>query len=254
MALRTVLYVFMVTTNCQKSGVEWEMSMDDDVLDYQLRQLVSEAQQHPSNSTQQRRALNRLIKKIQESGKLKSFPEWWNLPDFDDIYHEAQAKTFTEICNKIHKYYPEYKVMAWVNQILEWRFNDVLRQVINRPRTFSLDELNSINNDADSRASKESSRVQKELQEKDMFETHQKTEDELLREFLTSDPEGILQNTYIGEDKNANLQKLLLMRLNEEKWSEISQKLGHPIPRLSELYQRSMKKRNIIDYFRKYLQ
>lgn len=38
--------------------------MGDDVLDYQLRQLVSEAQQHPPNSTQPRKALNKLIKKI----------------------------------------------------------------------------------------------------------------------------------------------------------------------------------------------
>ncbi len=101
--------------------------------------------------------LNRLIKKIQESGKLKSFVEWQNLPDFEDIYHEAQGKTFTEICKNIYKYDPEHKVMAWVNKILEWRFLDLLRQIRNRPRMFSLDELNSINNDADSHASKESS-------------------------------------------------------------------------------------------------
>ena len=144
--------------------------------------------------------------------------------------------------------------MAWVNQILDWRFHDLLRLIRNRPRTFSLDELNSINNDVYSHASKESSRVQKEIQEKDTFENYQKIEEELLREFLNDDPEGILRNTCVGEDTNANLQKLLLMRLNEEKWSEISQTLNHPIPRLSELYQRSMKKRNIIDYFRRYLQ
>ncbi len=93
--------------------------MDDDVLDYQLRQLISEAQQHPPNSTEQRKALNKLIKKIQESGKLNRFPKWQDFADFEDIYHEAQAKTFMEICKKIHQYYPEHKVMAWVNQILE---------------------------------------------------------------------------------------------------------------------------------------
>ncbi len=76
----------------------------------------------------------------------------------------------------------------------------------------------------------------------------------MLREFIKDDPEGILQNTCIGEDKNANLQKVLLMKLNEEKWENISKKLGHPIPRLSELYQRNLKKPKIIDYFRKYLQ
>ncbi|MBD2413672.1 hypothetical protein FACHB389_16135 [Nostoc calcicola FACHB-389] len=228
--------------------------MGDDVLDYQLRQLISEAQQHPSKSAEQRKALNKLIKKIQESGKLKRFPEWQNFPDFEDIYHEAQAITFMEICRNIHQYYPEHKVMAWVNKILEWRFNDILRPIKNRPRIFSLDELNTVNNDLDSHASKESSRVEKKIQEKDVSESHQKNENELLREFIKYDPEGILQNTCIGKDKNANLQKVLLMRLNQEKWEEISKKLGHSIPRLSELYQRSLKKHKIIDYFRKYLQ
>ncbi|GAA6616606.1 hypothetical protein NUACC26_024120 [Scytonema sp. NUACC26] len=175
--------------------------------------------------------------------------KWQNRPDFEDIYHEAQAKTFTEICNKIHKYYPEHKVMAWVNQILEWRFHDVLRQIRNRPRTFSLDELNSINNDADSHASKESSRVHKEIHEKDLSKTHQKTEDELLREFLKDDPEGILQNTCVGSDKNANLQKVLLMRFHEEKWLEISQKLGHSIPRLARPFSHSLVMLKIVTVF-----
>ena len=86
----------MITTNYQKSGIKQEISMGDDVLDDQLRRLVSEAQQHPPNSTQRRKVLNRLVKKIQESGKLNHFMKWFNFPDFEDIYHEAQAKTFLD--------------------------------------------------------------------------------------------------------------------------------------------------------------
>ncbi len=91
--------------------------MDDDVLDYQLRQLVCEAQQHPPNSTQRRTVLNSLIKKIQHSRKLKSFTKWQNLPDFEEISHEAEAKTYVEICKSIDNYHSEHKVLAWVNKI-----------------------------------------------------------------------------------------------------------------------------------------
>lgn len=198
--------------------------------------------------------LNKLIKKIQHSRKLKSFTQWQNLPDFEEIYHEAEAKTYVEICKYIDNYHSEHKVMAWVNQIFKWRFQDVLREIRNRPRILSLDELDSCGGDSDKPTSKELSRAKDELKDKLISASEDELELSAVRDFVKNDREGILQKTYIGEDKNANLQKVLLMRLDDEKWEEISQKLGHPIQRLSELYQRNVKKRHIIDYFRRYLQ
>jgi DNA-directed RNA polymerase specialized sigma24 family protein len=226
----------------------------DDVLDLQLRQLVCEAQQYPAKSAERRKVLNLLIIKIQQSKKLKRFTQWQNFPGFEDIYHEAKVKTYLEICNNIDNYHPENKVMAWVNQTLTWRFYDVLRPYENQPRILSLDELDSCKSDSDKSTSKELSRVEKELKEKLTSASNNELELSAVRNFAKNDPEGILQNTYIGKDKNANLQKVILMRLDNEKWEDISQKLGHPIARLSDLYQRSTKKRKIIDYFRKYLQ
>ena len=243
----------MMTTNDQTFEVQQEISMDD-VLDLQLRQLVCEAQQYPAKSVERRKVLNKLITKIQQSNKLKRFTQWQNLPDFEDIYHEAKAITYLEICNKIENYHPEYKVMAWVNQIFKWRFQDVSRAYRNQPRILSLDELDSCKSDSDKSTSKELSRVEKELNEKLISESENEFEVSTVRNFVKNDPEGILQKIYIGEDKSANLQKVILMRLDNEKWEDISQKLGHSISRLSELYQRNIKKRKIIDYFRKYLQ
>lgn len=226
--------------------------MDD--LDFQLRQLVREAQQYPAQSSERWKVLNRFVIKIQRSEKLKKFTEWQDYPNFEEIYEEAKAKTFVEICNNIDGYHPEYKVMAWVNQILKWRFKDVLRQARNRSQVLSLDELDSLNSNSEIIASKELSRAKDEINEKLIIQSNHESESTLLKEFVRRDPERVLQNTYIGEDKNANLQAVLLMRLNEEKWEEISKQLGHPISRLSELYQRSIKKRKIIDYFRNHLQ
>jgi DNA-directed RNA polymerase specialized sigma24 family protein len=225
-----------------------------DVLDYQLRQLVKEAQLHPPKSRERRKALNSLIIKIQASGKLNRFTQWQSLPDFEEIYHEAEAKTYVEICNKLDNYHSEHKVMAWVNQIFQWRFQDILRQIRNRPRILSLDELDSCGSDSDKPTSKELSRAKDELKDKLIAESDDELKLSAVRDFVKNDREGILQNTYIGEDKKANLQTVVLMRFNEYKWEDISKKLGHPIPRLSELYQRNIKKPKVIDYFRRYLQ
>ncbi|MBD2341787.1 sigma-70 family RNA polymerase sigma factor [Calothrix sp. FACHB-156] len=228
--------------------------MDDD-LDLQLRQLVYAAQNHPQKSAERRKILNKLIAKIQSSGKLKKFVEWRNHHDFPDIYSEAEANTYLEICNKIEDYRPEHPVMAWVNKRFYSRFIDVLRKYENQQhKILSLDELDICNSTSDKPVSKELSRVKNEIKDKFISETEDELEISTTKSFVKNDPEGILQNTYIGEDKNANLQKVILMRLDNKKWEDISQKLGHPISRLSELYQRNIKKRNIIDYFRRYLQ
>ncbi|MDZ7961446.1 MAG: hypothetical protein RMY34_26785 [Aulosira sp. DedQUE10] len=224
----------MMTTKYQAFEVQQEISMDDD-LDLQLRQLVYAAQNYPQKSAERRKILNKLIAKIQSSGKLTKFLKYRYLPDFPDIYSEAEANTYLEICKKIEDYRPEYPVMAWVNKRFNSRFLDVLRKYENQQKKIL-------------------SMVQNEINDRLRSETEDEFEISTTKNFIENDPEGLLQNTYIGEDKNANLQKVILMRLDHEKWEDISQKLGHPISRLSELYQRNIKKRKIIDYFRKYLQ
>ncbi len=229
--------------------------MGDDVLDNQLRQLVSEAQGYPATSAERRKILNKLIAKIQSSGKLKRFLKHRYLPDFPDIYSEAEANTYLEICKNIEDYCPEHPVMAWVNKRFNSRFIDVLRKYENKQnKILSLDDLDSRNNDADKPVSRELSRVQDEIKNQLISESEDKLEISTTKDFINNDPDEILKNIYIGEDENANLQQVILMRLDGKTWEEISQKLGHPIPRLSELYQRNIKKRKIIDYFRKYLQ
>ncbi|WP_448267425.1 hypothetical protein [Nostoc sp. DSM 114159] len=255
------IYVSMTTTKYQTFEVQQEMSIGDE-LDLQLRQLVYAAQQHPAKSAERRKILNQLIGKIQNSGKLTRFSKYRHLPNFEDIYSEAEANTYLEICNEIEDYRPEHPVMAWVNQLFYWRFHDVLRKSENQQiKILSLDELDDCKSDSDKPISKELSRVEKKIfevakerQDKTIPINGDEIEISAVRTFVANDPEEILQNNYIGKDKNANLQKVILMRFDETTWEEISKQLGHPIPRLSELYQRSAKKRKLLDYFRRYLQ
>jgi hypothetical protein len=210
--------------------------------DYQLQQLVTEAQQSPVNSLARRRILNELIKLIQNSGQLSKHKRWRELPNFEDLYREAMDDTFIELCQKIDKYNPQYPVIVWVNNLFNWRFQDVINKYRNRLPILPLDGDES---------------TKEENLFKDFVDDRKEErllEGRLFREFVKSDPEGIFQEIHIRNDSNASLKVILLMLLNEEEWQNISQILGHSISTLSSFYQRSIKKRNIVDYARKYLQ
>ncbi|MBW4628107.1 MAG: hypothetical protein KME49_21990 [Brasilonema octagenarum HA4186-MV1] len=231
--------------------------MDEDVLDYQLRQLVKEAQLHPPKSRERRKALNSLIKKIQDSGKLRRFREWESLPDFQDIYQEGLNNTLIQICSQIESYNPQHPVMAWVNQLFYCRFTDILRKSRNtqtmlfpdgqRQRVLSLDELKS-GVSQENETNEESS-----LDDfnHDMTSESEIKDESSLRKFIKTDPEGVLQKRHVRNDSNANMQRIMLMLLDGDEWREISKILGHGISTLSSFYQRSIP--GLTPYFRRHL-
>jgi DNA-directed RNA polymerase specialized sigma24 family protein len=209
------------------------VSMNDtnDNLDAELRILVKNAQQYPPTSRERRKALDRLIKTIIESGELNTFKKWRSHPYYQDMYQDALSRTYIEISKKIDNYYPEKRVMAWVNQVLKWRFIDVLRE------------------------RKQEEEKWKQFLDNYLCPVHEKQDKEMesLRKFIDKDPEKILQNTHIRNNHQANLQIILQMRLNEEGWKSIAKKLDTKLSTVSGFYQDQMERQNILDYFRKYL-
>jgi DNA-directed RNA polymerase specialized sigma24 family protein len=208
-------------------------------LAYQLQQLAIEAQNYPSRSIERRKVLNNLVKLIQNSGQLSKQIKWRQLPNFEDIYQEALNETFINFCKDIDKYDSRYPVMAWVNHIFKWRFLDAVNKHRDRVPLSSFDE-----EAAEEKLFKDFIDYQDESQE----------DIKLFRDFVENDPEGILQKMHIRRDRSTNLQRILIFLCDGKEWKYISETLSHPIPTLSSFYQRSMKKHNVINYCRKYLQ
>ena len=204
-----------------------------------MRQLALKAQNNPSNSVARRKALNSLVKLIQGSGLLSRQQSWSQLPNFEEIYQEAVNDALVKFCKDIDKYSPQYPVMAWVNHIFRWCFLDAVSRYRERTQICSFDE----------EAAEE--RLFKDLLE---GEGQSKEDINLFRDFIESDPEGILRDLHIRRDRNTNLQRILIFLCEGREWRDISIKSGHPIPTLSSFYQRSIKKRNVVEYCRKYLQ
>lgn len=90
-----------------------------------LSQLVHKAQQHSRNSKQRRMALAHLIRNLQQSNLLDS---WEQCQCPSEIYQEALAQTYCQICYEIEEY-DERKVTftVWANQILHSHISQCLR-------------------------------------------------------------------------------------------------------------------------------
>lgn len=216
---------------------------EDEVLNQRLQQLIQEAQdcsiKNADERAKRRIALNKLITAIKSSGKLSKQSQWSYLPNSEDYYNEALQKTFMEICQKIDEYKRQYAVMAWVNQIFNWRFHDVVNK--NRkmgvtqlpkgkevPRVLSLDELNQ-----------------------ELPGENEVSESEEIREIVENDPENFLSGEHIKGQPEANLKTIILLLLEGKKWKEISEELDVPMTTASSFYQRRMRK--IVPYLKKYI-
>ncbi|MBD2777464.1 sigma-70 family RNA polymerase sigma factor [Iningainema tapete] len=216
----------------------------DNALNQRLQQLVEEVRKYPANGSSTERvrrriALNNLISTIQVSESLSKQTKWLGLPNYLEYYREALQQTCIEICQKIDEYNPQYPVMAWVNKIFTWRFNDLVKKDQKRgltqlpknqetPQVLSLEELNK-----------------EPLIEDEISELEQ------IKEIIENDPEGFFKNEKIQGYPQANLQVILLCILERKRWKEISQELDVPMSTAASFYQRRVRK--IIAYVKKYI-
>ncbi|PAX53427.1 sigma-70 family RNA polymerase sigma factor [Brunnivagina elsteri] len=217
----------------------------DSALNLQLQQLVEEVNQFsatddsPIIRAKRRIALNRLVNAIQFSGRLSKQAKWLELPNHQDYYNEALQKTLIEICERINQYNPQYPVMAWVNQIFNWRFEDVVAKEKKKgltqvPKNQEMSAVLSLDN------------LQEELTIEDEI-----SDEEQLKQIIEVDTENYLTNEIIQGHPQASLKAILLLLLSGKKWKEISEELGVPMTTASSFYQRRVRK--IIAYIKKYI-
>lgn len=210
--------------------------MEDDI-DLQLRQLALEAQQHPAQSVDRQKALTRLRNAIWLSGTI-GHPQRRSWPDdfYEDIHNEALLKTLDYICRNIDKYNPEKPVMAWVNQILNYRVQDVVDRYMNENRRRKLPSLNDI--DA--------------LENYPSPESSLSEEAKMLRELIEEDPDGNFRNVSVRGRPDITWQNIALAKLDDETSDSIAQKFGVPRTTIDSFFNRNL--RNFGDDIRNQLQ
>ena len=199
----------------------------DDSNDRQLQALVLVAQRHPPQSSARRRALTQLVMAIEQSGRLdrlRKYAPSYSASTFEDFYHEAKQKMYFYICQKPELYRQEHPVMAWANNILRFKFLEVVKE----QSRFPIDGLQQL--------------VYPEGDQ----------EYQTLHLFLETDPEGLLAAHAIRNHPEITFQALAIARhIQGQTWRELEQKTGISIQTLSCFFQRTLQK--LLPYFRKYL-
>lgn len=196
-------------------------SGDNNRQDEELKKLALEAQNFPAGSTQRRILLTKMVKIIQNSGRIcrppSSYPE-----RYEEIYQEACQRLFIYICKNIDNYNPQRgPVMRWVNYYLGMRFfREAMDEVIGSPQI----------------------RVQPHNPENYVQEENSSFLSELIVEYIREDPENLCRGEYMTKYPHVNFRDVALRILTGEKWREISASLNVSVSSLSDFYQRSLKK------------
>lgn len=220
----------------------------EDEIDLQLRELALEAQQHPAQSRQRNRALTKLIEAIGRCHRLvRPYRESWPPLIYEDLYNEAYGKTLEYICQNIDNYYPEKPVMAWVNQILKFRFSDVVDRHMNEKKRRELPSLDDLEDNLEKWLSE---KFQQSEEARTVRELHKEWRE--LRELIEEDPDHLFRSVSLRGRPDLTWQVIALAKLEGETLDSISQRFGVPISSINSFFNRNL--RRFRDYFRNRLQ
>ncbi|MBP0017770.1 MAG: sigma-70 family RNA polymerase sigma factor [Cyanobacteria bacterium SBLK] len=200
-------------------------------LDERLRSLALEAQKHPSGSRMRRKAVECLLRTLQNSRKLcrPSVPTHL-MGLYSEIYTIAKQNLFCYIFRKIDTYNPDKgEVLQWANFLLKRRFPEAIGEVTRSGKTLSWQNVQNMTlDDLDTAIARNGSSTP--------------SEDNNLREYIEEDPDGIFHNAHVRNKPHATFQIIALKTLDGWSWQEISTELDVKIPTLSSFYQRNLKR------------
>jgi DNA-directed RNA polymerase specialized sigma24 family protein len=230
----------MTTTPIQHYMTQSLQGSQMDECDAELKRLVLEIQASSNRKDRVvRKQIDRLLKTLQAplaTSKRSLINKWSGIVDIEEIVNEAMNNTLIEALKNIDRYDPQYGVMQWINGILHYRFQDLLRRYRARYESISFDNPDAM---------AEAKIAQISEPESDLLANE-------LSQFIKADPEGHLAATHIRNHPDATLQRILLMRIAGLKWQEIADRLNiSSHSTINNFLDRQL--RNLSNYFRKYL-
>lgn len=218
-------------------------------IDEQLERLAMEAQQHKPKTVQRRTALTKLyaaIEQFQIVGRPRS--QDFSRETYEAIYTEAKQDLMLCIFREIDKYNPSRgTVRQWVNFLMNKRcINEAIPKILG-PKGFTTLYYGDLDV------------VLKKWKQQNRFfnilpiggEDDSDRSASALREMIATDPGDIFKRAAIKRHPEINFQMLLLKRLDDVSWQQISEDFGVKVPTLSCFYRRCLQK--FTPRFREYL-
>lgn len=199
-------------------------------LDQCLKQLAVAAQQHRPNTLKRQQSVQKLLMAIERSGKLKypKAPPQFKGQLYQEIYAVAKQRLFCHINDKIDSYDSNREVLQWANFLLETRFPDAIREVMQVCKGLDLTKVKRLTLD-----DFELDEVTEEMTGKD-------AEKREIVKCLEDDIEGIFKAEYVANTPRANFQFIALKVASGYSFKEISDELQLPYQTVVSFYKRKI--------------
>lgn len=192
---------------------------EDIQLNSHLQNLIQDVLKAPEGIAK-RKAKKQLLEAIYNSGQLSHpFRRQLQLTeeDYEDIYHDALLRTYEYLLKNLDKYQDDKPVMAWVNIILKSRFIDVSRRVFKDKGNQQKISPPPPSLPADD--------------EENLFE----------KLIICLEQNSIYGETHIRGYPDVTFKLLLLKRVENIKWKDISTEFQIRISALSSFFQRKLR-------------
>jgi DNA-directed RNA polymerase specialized sigma24 family protein len=204
-----------------------------------------------------RKQINQLLTEVSarlQPAKKYWISQWSGIFGIESIVAGAVNETLSVAIKKIDRYEPDKaQFMTWINAILKFRVLDAIeKEKKYRGRLTSLDQPIS----ADNPNSKAEGELQAKMEQVESANAEDLERNDLaakLRQFIETDPDGILAKVHIRNKPDATFQQILLMRLVPMKWQEIADRFNiSSHGTINTFHDRQLCRYN--SYFCKYLQ
>jgi hypothetical protein len=186
------------------------------MCDDPIYQLIAETCRHPQGSIERKLGLDRIVRRIIQSGKL------WreNTPYYEDALQQTWLYFCRNLCETTTAKCPydctRSHVTTWLNSYLKMRLREFYLQAIEDKKNKVFDPF----------------------PEPIPPKNYPSIVDEV-REWAETDADGDLRGTHIQGHPEANCQALILRRLPPStKWADISAEFDISVSALSSFYQR----------------
>jgi hypothetical protein len=218
-------------------------------IDEQLERLAIAAQQHKPKTLQRRTALTKLYAAIEQFQIVGRPPSKdFSRETYEAIYTEAKQDLMLCIFREIDKYNPSRgTVRQWVNLLMNKRcINEAIPKILG-PKGFKTLYYGDL--DVVLKKLKRQNRFFNILPLGGEDDSDRSVAD--IREMIAEDPGDVFKSAAIKKYPHVNFQMLLLKRLDDVSWQQISEEFGVKVPTLSCFFQRCLQK--FTPRFREYL-
>lgn len=189
-----------------------------------LEDLALEVQQHAPDSYKRQIAMTKLIRTLLASGKIYCQNKH-NFPP--EVYEEALQEAFLALCEKIDEYdRTQASILTCFNKLLGWRFFDASKRYMKHAR-----RCVSLDNPIGDTDIPFLDAIAQPVPTPKPYDR--------LREYFDKDPEGLLSQKHVKGRPEVNFRAIVLGRLAEKPWKQLSDDWGISVSTLSRFYQRS---------------